>query len=296
MSGGPDSLALLLLAHAALPGEVEAATVDHGLRPEGAEEARMVAQVCARIGVQHAILTVQVEGGNLQDRARAARYEALAAWLADRGLAALATAHHTDDQAETMLMRLNRGSGLAGLAGVRGKGHVPGSELPLLRPLLGWRRAELAGVVETAGLAAVQDPSNHDDRFDRVRMRKKLAKADWLDPDGIARSAALLEQAEDYVESTLDSCWQAQVTLDGASAAYCPGSSRFENVEIVSRIFDRLGKSARKSDIATLVERLEGGENASLAGLLAQQQSNPDGEGRNARRWTFTPEPPRKVG
>jgi tRNA(Ile)-lysidine synthase len=141
VSGGPDSLALLLLAHAAMPGLVEAATVDHGLRSESADEAAFVAEICGKLGVPHATLKVTVGAGNLQAEARAARYAALAGWMAERGLAALATAHHADDQAETLILRLNRGSGVAGLAGVRARGLVPGTRLPLLRPLLGWRRA-----------------------------------------------------------------------------------------------------------------------------------------------------------
>jgi tRNA(Ile)-lysidine synthase len=92
------------------------------------------------------------------------------------GLDALATAHHADDQAETLLARLNRGSGVAGLAGVRARGIVPGTRLPLIRPLLGWRRADLGEVVAAAGLTPVQDPSNSDDRFDRARIRKALSR------------------------------------------------------------------------------------------------------------------------
>ncbi|MEQ1639906.1 MAG: tRNA lysidine(34) synthetase TilS, partial [Novosphingobium sp.] len=194
VSGGPDSLALLLLAHAALPGRVAAATVDHGLRAESAAEAGFVADVCARLGVPHAILQVELAKGNVQAEARAARYAALAGWIAAAGLAALATAHHADDQAETLLLRLNRGSGVAGLAGVRAKGLIPGTRLPLLRPVLGWRRAELAKLV--AGLDAVQDPSNTDDRFDRARLRKALAGVDWLDASALAQSAAHLADAD----------------------------------------------------------------------------------------------------
>ncbi|HWU02750.1 MAG TPA: tRNA lysidine(34) synthetase TilS, partial [Novosphingobium sp.] len=177
VSGGPDSLALLLLAAAALPGRVMAATVDHGLRAESAAEAAEVARVCTQIGVSHATLAIAVADGNVQAQARAGRYAALAQWAQQAGVAALCSAHHADDQAETLLMRLNRGSGVAGLAGVRERGLVPGTRLPLLRPVLGWRRAELAGVVAEAGFAAADDPSNRDDAYDRVRMRKALAGA-----------------------------------------------------------------------------------------------------------------------
>jgi tRNA(Ile)-lysidine synthase len=92
VSGGPDSMALLLLAHAALPGRVAAATVDHGLRKESADEAAMVAAVCAGLNVPHRTLRVEVAAGNVQSQARAARYAALAAWLEEAGLEALARA------------------------------------------------------------------------------------------------------------------------------------------------------------------------------------------------------------
>ena len=112
VSGGPDSLALLLLAQAAFPGLVEAATVDHRLRPESTIEALHVEDICARLGCPHAILDVEVPDGpaGLQAEARGARYRALGLWAEARGLPHVATAHHADDQAETVLMRLQRGS------------------------------------------------------------------------------------------------------------------------------------------------------------------------------------------
>src|SRR4051812_14287712 len=107
VSGGPDSLALLLLASAAYPGRIEAATVDHGLRPEGAAEAAFVGRLCVRLGLPHAILRAQMtETANVQAAARTRRYALLTQWLAATGAAFLATAHHLDDQAETLVMRL----------------------------------------------------------------------------------------------------------------------------------------------------------------------------------------------
>ena len=141
----------------------------------------MVAELCAAYGIPHRILPVRLARGNLHDKARAARYAAMAKWMQERGLAALATAHHADDQAETFLMRLNRGSGVPGLAGVRARGTVPGTQLALLRPLLGWRREELAGIVARSGLEPAQDPSNDDPKYDRARIREALKTADWSD-------------------------------------------------------------------------------------------------------------------
>src|SRR5262249_6924657 len=141
VSGGPDSLALLLLVAAARPGQVEAATVDHGLRSEAHEEAATVGRWCGGLGVPHAILTArwtEVPETAIQERARAQRYGLLGFWAKERGLAALATGHQADDQAETLLMRLARGSGVRGLAGMRPRSVAPGSHVRLIRPLLGW--------------------------------------------------------------------------------------------------------------------------------------------------------------
>src|ERR1700712_1015430 len=132
VSGGPDSLALLLLAHAAYPGQVHAATVDHGLRPEGAAEAAFVAGICGALDIRHATLRAEMrETSNIQAAARARRYALLKAWIGEIGALFLATAHHLDDQAETLVMRLSRGSGLSGLSGIRAVNP------PLVRPLLG---------------------------------------------------------------------------------------------------------------------------------------------------------------
>ncbi|HNJ46834.1 MAG TPA: tRNA lysidine(34) synthetase TilS, partial [Novosphingobium sp.] len=148
VSGGPDSLALLLLAHAAMPERIAAATVDHGLRVEAADEAAMVARLCGELGVPHATLRVTVDEGNVQSNARTARYAALADWMERDGLGALATAHHADDQAETLLMRLARGSGLDGLAAMPGVTHLAG--VKLVRPLLGVPKARLLATLSEA--------------------------------------------------------------------------------------------------------------------------------------------------
>lgn len=286
VSGGPDSLALLLLASAARPGLVEAATVDHGLRPESAGEAAMVADVCARIGVVHATLPVAVADGNLQAEARAARYAALAGWMEQRGLAALATAHHADDQAETLLMRLNRASGVAGLAGVRARGPVPGTRLPLVRPLLEWRRAELTRVVADAGLSAVEDPSNEADRFDRVRLRKALAGADWIDVPALARSAAHLGDADVAIEWAARREWGEAVVKVPMGLTYRPQAPRAIALRVMARIVAELdGELPRGSAVGRLFDTLVAGQPASIGSLVAR----PTREG-----WTFMMAPKRR--
>ncbi|WP_260924487.1 tRNA lysidine(34) synthetase TilS [Novosphingobium sp. 9] len=246
ISGGPDSTALLLLAHAALPGRVEAATVDHGLRAASADEAADVAALCERLGVPHRTLRVTVAPGNVQSEARAARYAALADWIEDRRLAVLTTAHHADDQAETLLMRLNRASGVAGLAGTRAQGVVPGTkDLGLLRPLLGWRRADLAQVVTAAGVAAAQDPSNADPRFDRVRMRQALKDADWLDITAVAQSAAHLAEADEALEWMAALEWRSCVTKEPLGLRYRPRAPRAVALRVLALIVTELDGTPR---------------------------------------------------
>lgn len=286
VSGGPDSLALLLLAEAVLPGKVEVATVDHGLRPESTSEAAMVAELCAGHGIPYSILTVKVGAGNLQDRARAARYAALGEWMKARELPALATAHHADDQAETLLMRLNRGSGLAGLAGVRPRMNVPGSEMVLLRPLLGWRRAELAEIVEAAGLAPAQDPSNEDERFDRARIRKALRAASWLDVPAISASAAFLGEAEGVLQWAALREWSERVAVGEGEIRYRPLAPQAIRLRIVQRAIGMLGGDPRGSSVARLMARLVKGKDSTLAGVVARIEGE---------EWIFRREPPRRI-
>jgi tRNA(Ile)-lysidine synthase len=157
VSGGPDSLALLVLAVAA-GCQVTAVHVDHGLRPDSAEEATVVAEAAQRYGAGFRAEQVVVEDGpNLEARARAAR-------LAVLGPDA-ATGHTADDQAETVVANLLRGAGVDGLAAMRG-GHR--------HPLLDLRRAETEALCATEGLRPVRDPSNHDPRFLRNRIRAEL--------------------------------------------------------------------------------------------------------------------------
>lgn len=293
ISGGPDSLALLLLAAAARPGKVEAATVDHGLRPESAKEAAMVAEVCGKLGVPHKILKAEwkkkPETG-IQERARMERYRLLGRWIQDAGVSALLTAHHLDDQAETMLMRLNRGAGTRGLAGIRGVSPIPGSESRLLRPLLGWRRSELEAICSAAGLKPVEDPSNSDDQFERARIRKGLGAADWLDSEGIARSAAHLAQADIALHWATDREWQDRVKRGDGEIVYRPEAPFEIRRRVVMRSVNELAREGRRNvlrgrELDKLVNLLSQGKKATLRGVLCA----------GGEEWRFSPAPPRKA-
>jgi tRNA(Ile)-lysidine synthase len=277
---------MLVLAAAALPGRIEAATVDHGLRAQSGDEAAQVALVCSAIGIPHQVLKVDVANGNLQAEARNARYNAFAGWLATRELAAMATAHHADDQAETLIMRLNRGSGVGGLAGVRARGMVPGTRIPIIRPLLGWRKAELVAIAEAAGLDPAQDPSNADPRFDRARLRQALAAADWLDIPAVASSAAWLAEADLALNWAAAREWEDCVTRDGPVLTYCPKAPKAIALRVLNRIVLELdGDPPRGSATARLIDALVSGKTASIGNLVARPMRG---------EWSFTPAPKRR--
>lgn len=183
VSGGGDSMALLGLAvSAGLKPSV--ATVDHGLRTEARDEAELVSRYCAQSNVRHSTLRLETltPGPNMAARARAARYDALAEWAAAQELGTILLGHTRDDQAETVLMRLARGSGADGLAAMAPV-RIWASIL-WARPLLDEGRDELRQWLQAHGIAWAEDPTNQDTAYDRVRMRRAL---DDLEELGLTR-------------------------------------------------------------------------------------------------------------
>ncbi len=172
VSGGADSLALLLAAAAVAPERLGVASVDHGLRPAAVQEVAFVRGVAEtlRLPFHSAALGLQ-PGAGMEARARSARYAALEVMRAAGGYAWIATAHTREDQAETLLMRLARGAALRGAGAIRGQlGH-------LVRPLLGVGRAEVQAYVAAQGLSPVRDPSNVDPTLLRARVRAGVLPA-----------------------------------------------------------------------------------------------------------------------
>jgi tRNA(Ile)-lysidine synthase len=286
VSGGPDSLALLLLAAAARPGKVEAATVDHGLRRESAEEASHVAAICKRLGVAHHTLhAVVAPGASLQAHARSARYRVLGDWAIECDLGAVASGHHADDQAETLLMRLARGAGLSGLAATRRRRPLePG--VMLIRPLLGWRRAELAGIVAAAGLTPVDDPSNRDPRHDRTRFRGLLDEADWADAERLASSARWLSDADEAIEWAMAGLIATRLSYDARTVNLDPaGLPRELQRRLLLAAFDQLGAPRpRGPELDRARKALRDGRTATLSGLKLT----------GGATWRLTPAPPRR--
>ena len=293
VSGGPDSLALLLLAAQVRSGEVEAATVDHGFRPEGRAEAEAVAGTCKKLRVPHAILTVrwnEIPTSAIQERARSARYEVLATWMRKRGLSYLLTGHHLDDQAETLVMRLNRGSGVTGLAGMRWTTPVPGSPaLKLVRPLLGWRRAELEAVCAEAGETPADDLSNRDSRHERVRIRQALASADWIDAQAFARSASNLAAADEALDWAVEREWADRVSRSDGTLVYSSSEAPAEiRRRIVARAISELASEGprhfRGAELDRLVGTLDDGQTATLRGVRCE----------GGKQWRFQRAPVRR--
>jgi len=222
VSGGGDSVALLHLMAGVAPDlghAVRAVTVDHGLRPESAAEAAAVADLCCRLAVPHTTLrwNRNPSAGNLPDQARRARYDLIAGWAASQGIGQVAVGHTADDQAETVLMGLARTAGLDGLCGMRPWWNDRG--LRWVRPLLTERRAALRDYLIRHAITWVDDPTNDDDHYARIRARKALPVLARLGitVDGLATVAANLASARQAVVAALGDA-VAQVAQENAGS------------------------------------------------------------------------------
>ena len=304
VSGGPDSMAMLALAHAAFPRQVLAATVDHRLRSDSADEAAMVAGYCAAAGVAHETLSIATPPharDNIQSWARQERYALLRGWAVEAGAASLATAHHADDQAETFLMRAARGSGLPGLAAVRARRDIDISlaghhhKLALVRPLLGWRHQALRAVAIDADVPFVDDPSNADDRFDRTRFRRLLAGAPWLDPVQVGRSAACLAEVDADLFAISEWLWKERALPSADNEAKFDVSGlpralrRYLAHRAIGHVLTKKGRPdgswSRAANVEALLDALEAGKAATQAEVMASAKSGV---------WHFRHAPPRR--
>jgi tRNA(Ile)-lysidine synthase len=301
VSGGPDSTALLLMAAewaTRRRTRIEAATVDHGLRPESADEAKAVAALAARLGVSHRIL--QWKGvkptSRLQERAREARYRLLVDHAKAIGADALLTAHHADDQAETVLFRLLRGSGVAGLRGMELTTMREG--MTIARPLIGLKKRDLVAFANARGAPFVDDPSNADPRFARTRLRALLARLgeEGLDAealDRLARRAGETEQALAHLTIEVEARLGADEAIDARSLYAAP-------IAIVQRILSRRIAAAGGRDPSRIgLEKIEALALA-LHDALRERRAHAANVGGALVRLTvkgrlsFAPEPARK--
>jgi tRNA(Ile)-lysidine synthase len=262
VSGGPDSMALMgLVAHWARHHTdapiISVATVDHGFRAEARDEVQFVARIAASLGLTCHQLRREgpVPETGLQEMAREARYALLDECAQAIGADGIVTAHHADDQAETIVMRLCHGSGPAGLAGMRAKAERKGAIL--LRPFLSVPHGRLVASLAALDLPSLEDPSNADRRFERVRIRQLATSLEAL---GLSRTRLLAlgrraARADEALDHAAEAAWQRHVLSSEAGLVFGPALLA-EPLELVIRV---LGKALARlgSGRAVRYERLE---------------------------------------
>ncbi|WP_162560440.1 tRNA lysidine(34) synthetase TilS [Methylobacterium durans] len=316
VSGGPDSTALMHAAAACATGRLHVATVDHGLRPESQAEAAAVGRAADGLGLPHRILawdTGARPASGIQAAARAARYRLLAAFAAEVGASLLLTAHTLDDQAETVLMRLFAGSGLAGLAGMRPE-RTLGRGLRLVRPFLGIPKAELVAWCEDRHIAYLHDPSNADERFTRARLRRLMPELarEGLNTGRLVRlaeraardEAALQGAARERLAALRLSSPEGGFRLSGSGLI---GHPEAVTLRLIERAMDAAGAEGprrlerlERLTLDTLLPAVKAGRPArrTLRGLIVDVARNgditlsPAPERRRGTATTGAPEPP----
>lgn len=278
VSGGSDSLALLHLMAGWAGPEIAAVTVDHGLRPASAREAEFVAKVCASLNIRHTTLVWEAwDGqGNLQDRARRARYGLIADWAGAEAIAHVALGHTIDDQAETFLMRLARSAGIDGLSAMPAARDWGG--IVWLRPLLETSRSALRDYLKRRNVVWIDDPSNEDEGSERVRARHALASLAplGLGAEQIARSARNLAEARGALAAQTVQAADAIAATDAGDVILDLGGLSHQPAEIRRRLVGGalawVGSAEygpRGAALHGFVDRLMAGEDATLHGCLA---------------------------
>ena len=223
VSGGADSLALTLLADewaGGRRGRVIGLSVDHGIRPAAAGECRQVGVWLDELGIEHHILDWRAPppSSGVQAAAREARHRLLTDWCRRNGILHLLLAHHRDDQVETSLMRLQRRSGLDGLAGMSALSSIGG--VRLLRPLLDTPKSRLVELLENRGQAWIEDPSNRDPAYRRSQLRRRLSRLSMSDRDGLAATVRALGEHRQAISAMASDLAAVAVDLHPAGYAY----------------------------------------------------------------------------
>lgn len=251
VSGGPDSVALMWLAarwRRALKKapRLVAVTVDHGLRKEAGREARDVKRLARSLDVEHRTVrwTGEKPNSGIPSAARAARYGLLARAAQRHGASHIFTAHTRDDQAETVIMRLSRGSGLTGLAAMARQSDRDG--VVLVRPFLDVPKSRLIATLEKAGVAFADDPTNHDPRFTRPRLRSLMPAlaAEGADARSLARLASRLARANAALDIMTDGAERYLASIDvgpGFDLAAFTALSDEIRVRLLLRAINRTG-------------------------------------------------------
>ncbi len=278
VSGGGDSLALLHLLHDwGAVAEICAVTVDHRLRAASHDEAEQVARICDGLGIGHDILSWDDwdGAGNLQDQARRARIRLIGQWARDKAQSMVALGHTADDQAENLLLRLARQAGIDGLAAMQDRREMAG--VTWVRPLLDVRRSQLRDYLRARGVKWLEDPSNEDPQYDRVKMRIALKT---LEPLGITVSAlntvsARLDEAREVVATAAHAAAQKIVTIDAGDVV----ADRVQILQVPAEIRRRLlahglrwvasaDYGPRQSGVSNAIEAIEDKRDFTLHGCL----------------------------
>jgi tRNA(Ile)-lysidine synthase len=276
-------MALLHLLHGicTLHGtKLRAVTVNHGLRAEAAGEADMVHRFCATLGVQHeTLLWDNWDGtGNLQKAARDARYGLMAQWAKANEITTIALGHTADDQAETFLMRLGRRSGVNGLAGMSNR--MTRNGIAWVRPLLAAERSDLRGYLQSQNIAWVDDPSNDDMAFDRIKARRILDVLAPLgiDAQGLSAVAAHMAQARTALDWQTFLAAREVAEIEAGAIVICERKLRILPDEIQRRLFvhavnwiSGAAYSARHGAITALMQSLRKGQAATVDGCHAHR-------------------------
>jgi tRNA(Ile)-lysidine synthase len=275
VSGGPDSTALMVLAarwrgRAELPRLI-AVTIDHGLRKEAKREARMVEKLAAKLGIEHRTLewTGRKPKTGLQEAARLARYRLLSQVAKEVGAGYVLTAHTLDDQAETILFRLARGSGVSGLAGMYSSWSMPveeGMGIGLLRPLLRVSKSRLLATLKAAKIPYANDPSNRDPRFTRSRLRKLMP---MLAAEGL--TASRLAVLADRVQRVEDALFEVLAWTNGKIVAVGSSTDDSPRTVLHTDLFSALPKEIAIRVLSWTI-RKAGGSSAELGKLEAFYQ------------------------
>jgi tRNA(Ile)-lysidine synthase len=278
VSGGSDSMAVLHLMAGVAAHEgfaLHAVTVDHALRAESAAEAAQVARVCAGLGVPHQVLRWEhgTVAGNLMDAARKARYDLMAKWAVAQGVSHIVLGHTADDQAETFLMGLARGAGIDGLVGMR-RSWDHGA-VQFLRPFLVMPRADLRAYLTRQGVAWIDDPSNQNDRYTRVKARRalKALKPLGISVDRLNEVIVHLLEAQGAVIAATTHAAEQVCRVDAGEVIFDRKLWRQEGGEVQRRLLiaalrwiSGAGYAPRGSGVFRVLMAIEQGQDATLAG------------------------------
>jgi tRNA(Ile)-lysidine synthase len=277
VSGGADSLALLLLAHAWAQHNGEriiALTVDHGLRPHSKNEAHQVHKWAQERGIAHFIVewTGEKPNARLQEKAREARYQLLTQWCKEHQISTLLLGHHSQDQEETFWLRLSSGSGLDGLSSI--KRQIVRDEITFIRPLLGFSKERLKATLLAENQQWIEDPSNHSSQFFRGRLR------DFLETEGLSHQRLLntiekLQVDADFIhevlqkaiQTTVKVCEEGYLTLQKKSFESLHPALAKRLLPFVMQWFSGAQYSPRSTQVNAILEKLKGSDPFTAGGI-----------------------------